>query len=216
MAVPINVRQVERPKTRIVDDSGRDGPNRYAVRERASTKYVAGGNPQPRNGRVIGHIIDFRFVPVQEKTASQGPDMLSYGASALVKSVTADILADLLDVYPAQDAYAIMAIATLRVIRPAIACSRLSTHYNRTFVRVDYPGAALSPNAACRLLQRVGQDGKKRKLFYQKRLATVAADHHIAIDGTLKQDTSKVNDLSAFFIQSPGQGLSGRFCALCL
>jgi len=140
MAVSINIRQVERPKNTIVDDSGRDGPNRYAVRERASTKYVAGGNPQPRNGRVIGHIIDFRFVPVQEKTASQGPDMLSYGASALVKSVTADILADLLDVYPAQDAYAIMAIATLRVIRPAIACSRLSTHYNRTFVRVDYPG----------------------------------------------------------------------------
>ena len=26
-------------------------------RERASTKYVAGGNPQPRNGKVIGHII---------------------------------------------------------------------------------------------------------------------------------------------------------------
>ena len=24
------------------------------------------------------------------------------------------------------------------------------------------------------------------------------ADHHIAIDGTLKQDNSKVNDLSAF------------------
>jgi hypothetical protein len=206
MAVSINIRQVERPKNTIVDDSGRDGPNRYAVRERASTKYVAGGNPQPRNGRVIGHIIDFRFVPVQEKTASQGPDMLSYGASALVKSVTADILADLLDVYPAQDAYAIMAIATLRVIRPAIACSRLSTHYNRTFVRVDYPGAALSPNAACRLLQRVGQDGKKRKLFYQKRLATVAADHHIAIDGTLKQDTSKVNDLSAFSYKARVKG----------
>ncbi|NLM78329.1 MAG: hypothetical protein GX173_09625 [Ruminococcaceae bacterium] len=58
MAVPLNVRQVERPKNTIVDDSGRDGPNRYAVRERASIKYVAGGNPQPRNGRVIGHIID--------------------------------------------------------------------------------------------------------------------------------------------------------------
>ena len=198
MAVPLSVRQVERPKNTIVDDSGRDGPKRYAVRERASVKYVAGGNPQPRNGRVIGHIIDLRFVPIQAATASQGPDMLSYGASALVKSVTADMLTDLLDVYPAQDAYAIMAIATLRVIRPSIACTRLSSHYNRTFVRVDYPGAALSPNAVCRLLQRVGQDGQKRKQYYQKRLAAVAADHHLAIDGTLKQDTSTVNDLSAF------------------
>jgi len=206
MAVPMNIRQVERPINTIVDDNGREGPNRFAVRERASIKYVAGGNPQPRNGRVVGHIIDFHFVPVQEETASQGPDMLSYGASALVKSVTTDILADLLGVYPAQDAYAIMSIATLRVIRPAIACSRMSTHYNRTFVCVDYPGAALSPNSVCKLLQLVGQDGKKRRQFYQKRVASVAADHHIAIDGTLKQDTSKVNDLSAFSYKARSKG----------
>jgi hypothetical protein len=94
--------------------------------------------------------------------------MLSYGSLALVKSITVDILADLLDVYPAQDAYAIMSIATLRVIRSSIACSRMSTHYNLTFIRVDYPGAALSPNSVCKLLKKV--------------------------DGTLKQDTSKVND----------------------
>jgi hypothetical protein len=206
MTVPINIRQVERPKNTVVEDNGRDGPNRYAVRERASIKYVAGGNPQPRNGRVVGHIIDLHFVPVKEATASQGPEMLSYGAPALVKSVTTDILADLLDVYPAQDTYAIMSIATLRVIRPAIACSRMSTHYNRTFVSVDYPGAALSPNSVCKLLQKVGQDGRKRKQFYQKRIASVASDHHIAIDGTLKQDTSKVNDLSAFSYKARSKG----------
>ena len=206
MAVPLIIRQVERPKNTVVDDNGRSGPNRYAVRERSSVKYVAGGNPQPRNGRVVGHIIDLRFVPVQEATAAQGPEMLSYGASALVKSVTADILTDLLNVYPAQDAYAIMAIATLRVIRPAIASSRISTHYNRTFVSVDYPGAALSPNSVGKLLQMVGQDGRKRKLFYQKRLTAVAADHHIAIDGTLKQDTSQVNDLSAFSYKARVKG----------
>ena len=40
MAVPINVRQVERPKNTIVDDNGRDGPNRYAVRERASINML--------------------------------------------------------------------------------------------------------------------------------------------------------------------------------
>ena len=206
MPVPLDVRQVARPQNTIVDDSGRAGPNRYSVRERSSIKYVAGGNPQPRNGRVIGHIIDLHFVPVRESTAATGPDMLSYGASALVKSVTADMLKDLLDVYPGQDAFAIMAIATLRVIKPAIASSRLSTHYNRSFVCVDYPGAALSPNSVCKLLQAVGQDGRKRKQFYQKRLAAVATDHHIAIDGTLKQDTSKVNDLSAFSYKARVKG----------
>lgn len=206
MAVPEEIRKVQRPKNTIVDDNGREGPYRYAVRERASTKYVPGGNPQPRNGRVIGHIIDGLFVPTQNKTAHSGPDMLSYGASALVKSVTSDLLSELLAVYPAQDAFAILSIATLRVIKPAITSNRITSHYRRTFVCKDYPGMALSPNSICKLLQRIGQDGAKRKLFYQKRTSTVMADHHIAIDGTLKQDTSRVNDLSAFSYKARVKG----------
>lgn len=206
MAVPADIRAVERPVNTIVDDNGREGPKRYAVRERSSSKYVPGGNPQPRNGKVIGHIIDHKFVPVTSKTADQGPEMLSYGASALVKSVTRDLFSDLLAIYPADDVYSIMSIATLKVIRPSITSSRISTHYNRTFVCKDYPGASLSPNSISKLLQRIGQDGNKRKLFYQKRMSAVAADHHIAIDGTLKQDTSTVNDLSAFSYKAGTKG----------
>ena len=198
MAVPESIRKVERPKNTIVDDNGKDSPNRYPVRERASIKYISGGNPQPRNGKVIGHIIDDKFVPLPKKTAIQGPEMLSYGASALVKSVTKDIVSDLLEIYPGRDAYTIMAIATLRVIKPSITSLRMMTHYKRTFICKDYPGSALSPNSVCNLLQKVGQDGEKRKQFYQKRMLAVTADHHIVIDGTLKQDNSKVNDLSAF------------------
>jgi transposase len=41
-------------------------------------------------------------------------------------------------------------------------------------------------------------NGSKRKQFYKLRMKATSADHHIAIDGTLKQDNSKVNDLSAF------------------
>lgn len=55
--------------------------------------------------------------------------MLSYGASAFVKSVTADLLPELLAVYPPQDAYAIMSVATLRVIKPSITSNRMSSHY---------------------------------------------------------------------------------------
>jgi hypothetical protein len=197
---------VERPINTVIDDNGRDGPLRYAVRERGRTKYIPGGNPQPSNGRVIGHIIGDKFVPKAVETAASGPEMLSYGSAALVRSVTRDIFSDLLDIYPAQDAYAIMSIATLRVIRPSITAGRMSTHYKRTFVCVDYPGAALSQNTICAFLQRLGQDGGKRKKFYQKRLAMVMEDHHIAIDGTLKQDTSKVNDLSAHSYKARGKG----------
>ena len=198
MPVPADIRAVPRPVNTIVDDNGRDGPKRYAVRQRSSSKYVPGGNPQPRNGKVIGHIIDYKFVPVPEKTRITEPDMLSYGASALVKSVTADLMEDLLAVYDPSDVFAMMSLATLRVIKPAITAKRMSTHYRRTFVCIDYPGAALSENSIGSLLQRIGMDGSKRKEFYQRRMRATAADHHIAVDGTLKQDNSKVNDLSAY------------------
>jgi len=206
MAVPEGIRLVERPTNTIVDDNGGDGPLRFAVRERANIKYVPGGNPQPSNGRVIGHIIEGRFVPKAKKTASGGPEMLSYGSAALVRSVVKDMLSDLLDAYPAQDAYAIMAMATLKVIRPQITANRMSTHYNRSFVHAHYPGCALSRNSVCTFLQRLGQDGTKRRLFYKKRMKAVAQEHHIAIDGTLKQDTSTVNDLSAFSYKARVKG----------
>ena len=128
MAVPAEIRAVPRPVNTIVDDSGTNSPKRYAVRQRASSKYIPGGNPQPKNGKVIGHIIDYKYVPLTDSTASDGPDMLSYGASALVKSVSADLLSDLLNIYPANEAYSIMSIATLRVIRPKITLGRMATH----------------------------------------------------------------------------------------
>lgn len=210
MSVPAEIRAVPRPVNTIVDDSGRDGPKRYAVRQRTSTKYVAGGNPQPHNGKVVGHIIDYKFVPVNDapEPAATSPDMLSYGSSALVRSVTEDIRDDLLAVYDPSDAFAIMAIATLRVIKPSITAGRMSTHYNRCFVCKDYPGIAISKNSVGDLYQRIGMDGIRRQLFYQRRMKATAADHHIIIDGTLKQDTSVVNDLSAFSYKARVRGCS--------
>ena len=208
MPVPADIRAVPRPVNTVVDDNGGDGPKRYAVRQRGSSKYVPGGNPQPRNGKVIGHIIDYKFVPIPQKDpGADEPDMLSYGASALVKSVTADLKEDLLAVYDASDVYAMMSLATLRVIKPAITADRARTHYLRTFMCKDYPGAAMSRNSIGSLLQRIGMNGSLRKQFYQLRMQQTVADHHIAIDGTLKQDNSKVNDLSAYSRKARVRGI---------
>ena len=198
MKVPAAIRAVSRPKNTVVENNGRPGPNQYAVRERAGITYVPGGNPKPRNGKVIGHIIDHRYVPLHDVQEFSKPDMLSYGSSAFVRSVSQDLLEDLLTVFRPEDAYAIMAIASLRVIRPSTTNARMSTHYKKSFISKFYPGAALSPNSISRLFQEIGQDGQKRKSFYDKRIASTASEHHIAIDGTLKQDTSTVNDLSQF------------------
>ena len=60
MKVPEEIRKVKRPVNTIVEDSGREGPKRYSVRQRGVVKYVPGNNPQPHNGKVIGHIIDYK------------------------------------------------------------------------------------------------------------------------------------------------------------
>ena len=79
MGVPAEVRAVKRPVNTVVEDSGRDTPLRYAVRARAFSKYVPGGNPQPHNGKVVGHIINLQYVPIVPKMETE-PDILSYGA----------------------------------------------------------------------------------------------------------------------------------------
>ena len=96
MGVPKQIRQVPRPVNTIVVDNGNDGPRRYAVRERRGIRYVPGGNPQPHNGKVIGHITNGVFVPLHTGVAEAEPDMLSYGAAAFVQSVTKDILNELM------------------------------------------------------------------------------------------------------------------------
>ncbi len=40
MSVSEEIRSVKRPKNTIVEDRGRDGPKRYAVRERGVIKYI--------------------------------------------------------------------------------------------------------------------------------------------------------------------------------
>ena len=200
MPVPESIRAVPRPRNTVVVDSGHEGARRYAVRERSGVKYGPGGRSRPINGRVIGHICNDVFVPVGTiaPTASKGPDELSYGAAAFVYSETTDLLHDLLAVYPPEDAYAILCVAMIRTMKPEVKIRRLSTEYRRTFVSRFYAGVHLSINHTCRLLELVGEDGEKRSAFYERRLQGVAADHHIVIDGMLKQDTSTVNDFSAF------------------
>ena len=113
----------------IVKDRGKDGPFRYAVRERNGVRYVKGGNPMPRNGHVIGHIFDGRFVPVKEKTAHKCADSLSYGSSRLIRDLSSDILSDLLSVYRADDAERILVIAALRIIKPEIRLMKMAGRY---------------------------------------------------------------------------------------
>jgi len=205
MAVPQEIREVKRPKNTIVEYSGKPGKNMYPVRERSSIKYEKGKNPQPHNGKVIGHIIDGKYVPVSRKIKKEAV-MLSYGTAALIQSVSKDIMQDLLEVYPINVSDTIMAIAALKVEYPAIKARRYASSFERSFISTYYGSAALSESSVSKMLVSLGKDEELRRLFFQKRLDRIEKDDHIIIDGTLKEDNSIVNDLSHFSYKSRIKG----------
>lgn len=199
MSVPEEIRKVPRPKNTVVIDYGDKAESclRYAVRERKGVRYIPHGNPQPISGRVIGHIVHGRFVPIQPRLEKM-PDFLSFGPSALVYSVGQDIYDDLLSAYEAGEATQIMVIACVKAIAPSVRYSRISTEYEANWLSLYYPNVPLTKNTVCELLQKIGMSSGNREKFYNERFKRVAESHHIVIDGMLKTDTSVVNNFSAF------------------
>lgn len=206
MGIPEEIRKVERPKNTVVCDTGSMGPNKYCVRERNGAVCIKGCNPQPRNGRVIGHIYEGKFVPIDDKDEPES-DVLSYATSELVRSVSADLMDELTEVFQPKDACTIMSIAALRVIKPGITNGRLSTHYNRTFVNRFYPGASISKNSVKDLFDFIGGQSKLRSKYFDIRMGSVMENEHIVIDGMLKTDNSEVNDLSEFSYKARIKGV---------
>ena len=208
MAVPDEIRQVPRPVNTTVYDARKDGPKRYFVRERLGCKYVKGRCPQPVYGKVIGYIHEGKFVPKDqnEKMQPEKPDSLAYGNAVFAYSVCDSLKQDLLKCFDISDALTILTIALLRVIRPRVPNSRLRSLYERSWISKFIPGIHLSENTVSKLLSALGMHGERRKNFFQHRLSSVKGLDHIAIDGTLKQDSSIVNDLSGFSYKSRLKG----------
>ena len=199
MGVPLEIRQVERPVNTVVIDTGNHGPRQFVVRERSGTVYVDKEHfPQPRNGKTIGYIYNGEFVPRTAEVSEAKPEFLSYGASALVYSHSSDLFHDLLAVFSLPDALKIITLSSLKVLKPHISNSRMRAQYERCFISIFYPDVHLSSNTICKFLNALGTDSLRRREFYKLRMLQVAREHHIAIDGSLIQDNSIVNDLSAF------------------
>ena len=207
MGVPAEILAVPRPVNTIVEDRHTDSAKRYAVRERAGVKYVKGRNPMPVNGKVIGHIIDFKFIPKVDNQQYSEPTCLQYGAVKLAKNFSDDIYSDLLSIYPAKDATTIMAIATLNFIYPDNSAYGMNVKYRKTFVNKYYPGAPISKNSISNLYNNIGTDEEKMEQFFKRRIERVEKDRHVIIDGTLKQDNSIVNDLAKYAHKSRVKGI---------
>lgn len=207
MAVPEEIRNVPRPKNTVVVENKDEGPKHYAVRQRNGSVYIPGKNPRPVNGKVIGHIYDGKFIPIEETPAANGPTAVSYGSSALVIRESKDYLDDLMACMDIDYAVTIYVISLLKIVKPGIKAKRISTEYVRTYIGQRFPGLKISSNSMTDLYRRLGMDANIRRGFAERRLARVAKDNHLIIDGMLKQDNSSINDLSSFSFKSRTKGI---------
>ena len=192
MSVPEEIRNVPRPKNTVVVDTKTNGPKRYAVRERSEYKSSKNKNPSPRNGKIIGHIINGKFLRLKRDitaVSQYGYERLQYGAAALVYYVSSDILEDLYECFSIEDAHKLMSIAALRVINPGIACNRYKIKQEMSYLSIFYPCRGLSKNSVSEFLKNLGKAPSKLREFYLRRFKRVTPEDHVIIDGMLKQDT---------------------------
>lgn len=207
MPVPEAIRLVPRPTNTVVCDNGNEHSRlRWCVRARKPGAVHKNGRSMPLNGSVIGHIIDGRFVP-KLGYMDAAPQFLSFGSAALVHAAAGDIFSDLLQCFHPHEAQDILVSAMLRVLNPHIKIKRYSTEFKTSYLSVWYPDTRLSSNTVVSLLQKLGMHADKRRKFNSLRLQQVCKEHHIAIDGTLKQDSSRVNNFSAFSHKAPTRGV---------
>lgn len=92
MPIPKNILDVERPVNTVVIAYGKN-KDRFAVRQRVGCRYV-NGRSLPVNGPTIGHIIDGKFVPLDEisPVREQGADMKDWGNVVYCDMLFKDIL----------------------------------------------------------------------------------------------------------------------------
>ena len=195
MAIPEEIRKVERPKNTIVRENKNGGKYRYMVIERIGCRRKEGKNI-PINGKAIGHIIDGVYVEGRRKLTQRAITLKDWGEYALFSKLGSPVLDELKDVYEVTDAERMYAIALLRVARPDIPDYMLSDTYERSWLSFIMPDISLDRNTVSKFISNIGRDYAGIVEFMRNRVSHFADDHNIAIDGTIKNDTSICNTFS--------------------
>lgn len=218
MPVPQHILDVERPKNSVVIVYGKN-KNLYAVRQRVGCKNV-NGRHVPINGPTIGHIVDGKYIPLDEFRKSKknctkspsvkndsnitasnngiGVDLKDWANIHFCKTVSESVLEELRQVYPWDDALKLFCIAILRVCYPGIKDYQLKEYYDNSFLSEIYPAVGLSKNTVSKFIKDRGRNCSRIFTFMQNRAKSIKMNHHILIDGTLKTNDSKINSLSNF------------------
>ena len=195
MAIPDEIKKVERPKNTIVRENKNGGRFRYMVIQRIGCKRKNGKNI-PINGKTIGHIIDGVYVEGRRKLTERAITLKDWGEYALFSKMGQPVLEELKKVYDLKDAEKMYTIALLRIARPDIPDYMLSDAYERSYLSFIMPNTALDKNTVSKFISAIGGDYAGIVEFMRNRVANFSEDHHLAIDGTIKNDTSICNTFS--------------------
>lgn len=198
MPIPKEILAVPRPVNTVVSAYGKD-KNLYAVRQRVGCKNV-GGRHVPVTGPTIGHIVDWKYEPLEEveTVSSSAVDLKDWANVVLCDRVFGGMMGELEAVYAHDDALRIYCISILRVCEAGIKDHELKEAYETGFLSELYPGVALSKNTVSTFLNNLGKTCSRITAFMRGRASEVALGHHLLIDGTLKSDESRVNSLSDY------------------
>ena len=206
MPIPKEILAVERPKNTVVYAYGKN-KDKFAVKERTGCRYDS-GRRIPVTGGTIGHIIDFKYVPIElaPSVSFSEIDLKDWANITLCNSLFEDMFYELLSVYNRNDALKIYNIAILRVCNPGIKDYELKEAYDTSFLSQIYPSVALSKNTVSKFLNDIGKSCSRIESFMKNRADNVSMDHHLLVDGTLKSDESSVNSLSDFSRKAKTKG----------
>lgn len=200
MAIPAEIRNIERPKNTVIHAYGKN-KDRYSVIERVGCKRK-NGKPTPVDGKTVGHIIDGKFVPLKEnkiETVSMSEvDIKRWADIILCDSLTEEIREELSKFYNPNDVNKILCMAILRVCDPGIKDYELDDAFKSSFLSELYPDVHLGKNTVSKFQNDLGRTYSKIQEFMRLRTSTIQKSDCVLIDGTLKTNDSTENTFSEY------------------
>jgi hypothetical protein len=201
MAVPTEVRSVLRPRGTVVCD-GRDG--KYPVREKLSGGYYVDNNGKrhrpSRNGKVVGYIINMKYVERDLPDPNLIPigevDLKSWGDVELIDRLNRDLLGLLELHFKDDEPLTLYVSAVLKAANEGISYRLLQREYEESFLTEVLPRVNLRRTHMSDFLRKIGNRLNSVNGFMRMMAGRVGSGEHVIIDGTLRQDHSRVNSLS--------------------
>ncbi|MBT1320014.1 transposase [Mycoplasmopsis bovis] len=191
MAIPVEIRQVERPKNTVIKNYF----GKFKVVKRTS-KYV-NGKAIPKDLAIVGEIVDYKFVPFEtpipvgtrSKKNKEKTDIKDYGNIAIFTKNSNDILEKLLTHFDSSTAYKLYVIAVLRCAYPKAVNRDLKFYYETSFMSELFKKVGLSESLLPDFFEKTGRAYSNIHNFMLDRINEFKGRVQI-IDGTLKSYNS--------------------------